>query len=71
LMKWGPYIEMFDALSDQNGDFLQFPTLGGYYEQDAVTMNILQVIRKAFKNTKHSKEKEWEQKQRSTSLQRT
>jgi len=70
LMKWGSYIEMFDTLRDINGDFRHYPESGGYYEQDAVTMSILQVIRREFKNTKRQREKEWEQKHRSSSLPR-
>jgi len=61
---------MFDVLRDANGDFRHYPESGGYYDQDAGIMNILQVIRQEFKNIKRQREKEWEQKQRSSSLPR-
>jgi len=46
---------MFDNLRDAAGDYRHFPRAGGYYDQPAIVLDILNAIRDVYK-TERKKE---------------
>lgn len=46
---WVSWITLFDRLRDENGDFRHYPYSGGYWDQKAIEMDVLGVIRDVYK----------------------
>ena len=53
--KWDRYIQTFDSIRDENGNYRHLPDIGGYNNQNATVMDILAVIKSVYK--KHLKQK--------------